>query len=261
MSRLVPVPFLLAVVLALACDSSTPGPGQVRVANLIPDAPSAIDVCLKPDSVAAFGTPLVGGGGLSYPQLSTRSGFDAGTYSVRLIAAGTTCSNPLSGLGDVSTSIVADNPQTLVIGGRFTGTGSPSLSLNVLSDRIAPSASGSVLLRAMNAALGSNPQDVGVVSSSSPGAIFSPFATGVAFGSVSDYAQISGITPGSPTVTAPLASRDTGNGPVWAQGTFNNLADTGVYTVFVIGIPGQSGTPRPSMLLCADGSVNCSQNP
>jgi len=256
MSRLIPVPFFLAVMLALACNSSTPGPGQVRVANLIPDG-VPLDVCIKPDSDSAFGTPLVGGGGLSYPQLSTRTGFDAGTYSVRLIAAGTTCSTSLNGLGDRSASFVADNPQTLVLAGRFTGTGNPTLSVSVISDRTAPSGSGSVLLRAMNTALGSNPQDVGVVG----GQVFSPFATNVSFGAVSDYAQINGITPGSPTVTAPLASRDTGSGPVWAQGTFNNLADTGVYTVFVIGIPGQSGTPRPSMLLCADGSVNCSQNP
>jgi hypothetical protein len=48
---------------------------------------------------------------------------------------------------------------------------------------------------------------------------------------------------------------------VWAQGTFANLTDTGVYTVFVIGIPGQTGTPRPSMLLCAESGVNCSQMP
>ena len=256
MSRLVPVPFFLAVVLALACNSSTPGPGQVRVANLIPDG-VPLDVCLKPDTTAAFGSPLVGGGGLSYPQLSARSAFDAGTYSVRLVAAGSTCSNSLNGLGDVSTSISADAPQTLVLAGRFTGTGNPSLSVRVIGDRIAPAASGSVLLRAMNAALGSNPQDTGVVG----GQVFSPFATNLAYGALSDYQQIGGITPGSPTVTAPLASRDTGSGPVWAQGTFNNLADTGVYTVFVIGVPGQSGTPRPSMLLCADGSVNCAQNP
>ena len=256
MSRLVLIPFFLAVVLVLACNSSTPGPGQVRVANLIPDG-VPLDVCLKPDTTAAFGSPLVGGGGLSYPQLSARSAFDAGTYSVRLVAAGSTCSNSLNGLGDVSTSISADAPQTLVLAGRFTGTGNPSLSVRVIGDRIAPAASGSVLLRAMNAALGSNPQDTGVVG----GQVFSPFATNLAYGALSDYQQIGGITPGSPTVTAPLASRDTGSGPVWAQGTFNNLSDTGVYTLFVIGIPGQTGTPRPSLLLCADGSVNCAQNP
>jgi hypothetical protein len=256
MSRLVPVPLFIAVVLALACESSTPGPGQVRVANLIPDG-VPLDVCLKPDTTAAFGTPLVGGGGLSYPQLSTRSAFDAGTYSVRLVQAGTTCSNSLNGLGDVSASISADAPQTLVLTGRFTGSGNPSLSLRVIGDRIAAAASGSVLLRAMNAALGSNPQDTGVVG----GQVFSPFATSIAYGAVSDYQQIGGITPGSPSVTAPLASRDTGSGPVWAQGTFNNLSDTGVYTLFVIGIPGQTGTPRPSLLLCSDGSVNCAQNP
>jgi len=256
MLRLVPVPFFLAAVLALACDSSTPGPGQVRVANLIPDG-VPLDVCIKPDSDSAFGTPLVGGGGLSYPQLSTRTAFDAGTYSVRFVAAGSGCSNSLNNLGDRSASFVADNPQTLVLSGRFTGTGNPSILVSVFSDRTAPSATGSVLLRAMNAALGSNPQDVGVVG----GNVFSPFATNIAYGAASDYAQINGITPGSPTVTAPLASRDTGNGPVWAQGSFSNLADTGVYTVFVIGIPGQTGTPRPSMLLCAEGAVNCSQNP
>ena len=258
MSRLVTVAVFLALVLALACDSGTPGPGQVRFANLIPDAPSAIDVCIRDSSTAAFGTPLVGGGGLSYPQLSGRSAFDAGTYSVRLVQAGSTnCNTSLNGLLDMSANISADSPQTVVLAGRFTGSGNPSLSLTTTVDRIAPSASGSVLLRAMNAALGSNPQDTGVVG----GQVFSPFATNVAFGAVSDYTQIGGITPGSPTVTAPLASRDTNSGPVWAQGTFTNLSDTGVYTVFVIGIPGQSGTPRPSMLLCSETSLNCSQNP
>ena len=256
MSRLVPVPFFLAVVLALACNSSTPGPGQVRVANLIPDG-VPLDVCIKPDSASVFGTPLVGGGGLSYPQLSTRSAFDAGTYSVRIVQAGNPCSNSYSNLGDISASISADNPQTLVLAGRFTGTGNPTIGVRVIGDRTAAAASGTVLLRAMNAALGSNPQDVGIVG----GQVFSPFASNIDFGALSDYQQVSGITPGSPTVTAPLASRDTGSGPLWAQGTFNNLSDTGVYTVFVIGIPGQTGMPRPSMLLCSEAGVNCSQNP
>jgi len=256
MSRLVTVAVFLALVLALACDSGTPGPGQVRIANLIPDG-VPLDVCIMPDSAAAFGTPLIGGGGLSYPQLSTRSAFDAGTYSVRLVQAGSnSCATSLNGLRDLSTAISADSPQTLVLAGRFTGSGNPSLTVMVTVDRIAPSASGSVLLRAMNAALGSNPQDTGVVG----GQVFSPFATNVAYGTVSDYQQRSGITPGSPTVTAPVASRDTGSGPVWAQSTFTNLSDTGVYTVFVIGIPGQSGTPRPSLLLCADNSANNSVN-
>src|SRR5262249_2634063 len=42
MFRLVTIAVFLALVLALACDSGPPGPGQVRFANLIPDAPSAI---------------------------------------------------------------------------------------------------------------------------------------------------------------------------------------------------------------------------
>jgi hypothetical protein len=257
MSRLVAAPSLLAVVLALACDSGPPGPGQVRVANLIPDG-VPLDVCIKPDSAAAFGTPLIGGGGLSYPQLSSRSAFDAGTYSVRLVQAGSnSCASSLNGLGDVSTAISANSPQTLVLAGRFTGSGNPSLTLRVIVDRIALSASGSVLLRAMNAALGSNPQDTGVVG----GQVFSPFATNVAYGAVSDYQQIGGITPGSPVVTAPLASRDTGSGPVWSQGTFTNLSDTGVYTLYIIGIPGQTSTQRPSLILCSETALNCQQAP
>ena len=255
MSRL--VPFFLAVVLALACDSGTPGPGQVRVAHLIPDAP-AIDVCLKPDSASAFGTPLIGGNGLSYPQLSMRSGFDAGTYSVRLVQGGSnSCSSTLNGLGDVRTTISSDAPQTLVLTGRLTGSGSPSLTVTVTRDRIAAAPGGSVLLRAMNAAPGTNPQDTGVVASQ----LFSPFATNVAFGAASDYQQISGITPGSSGITAPLASRDSSSQTIYASGTFNNVADMGIYTLFVIGIPGQTSTQRPSLILCSETALNCQQAP
>jgi hypothetical protein len=256
MSRLVPVPFFLAVLLALACDSGTPGPGQVRVAYLIPDGP-AVDVCLKPDSAAAFGSPLIGGGGLSYPQLSARSGFDAGTYSVRFVQGGaTSCAGSLNGLGDVSVAIAADFPQTLVLAGRLTGTGSPTLEgTKVFQDRIAAAPSGSVLLRLLNAAPGSNPQDVGLTNQ-----LFQPFATNVGYGTASDYQSLS-IPAGSTNVAAALTTRDTGSANLWASGTFNNVSDTGVYTLFVIGIPGQSGTPRPSMLLCTEGALNCNQSP
>src|SRR5215470_4226380 len=134
MSRLVPVPFLLAL-LALACDSSTPGPGQLRVANLIPDNVS-LDVCLKPDTAGAYGSPLVGGSGLFYPQLSERSSFDAGSYSVRFVPAGSTgCAGSLNGLGDRSLTIAADFPQTLVLTGRLSGTGSPFVDVSVTQDR------------------------------------------------------------------------------------------------------------------------------
>jgi hypothetical protein len=255
MSRLVPIPFFLAALLALACDSSTPGPGQLRIAQLIPDAP-AFDVCLKPDSAAAFGAPLIGGAGLSYPSLSARSSFDAGTYSVRFVQGGSTsCAGSLNGLGDVSAVIAADFPQTLVLAGRLTGTGSPSLNVRVFQDRTASAPSGSVLLRALNAAPGSNPQDVGLTSQ-----LFQPFVTNVGYGTASDYQSLT-IPSGSTNVTAALTSRDTGSQALWASGTFSNVSDTGVYTVYVIGIPGQTGTPRPSLLLCAEGGVNCAQSP
>ena len=255
MSRLVLAPFLLAVVLALACDSSEPGPGSLRIAQLIADAP-AMDVCLKPDNAAAFGTPLIGGAGLSYPSLSARSSFDAGTYSVRFVQGGaTSCAGSLNGLGDVSAVIAADFPQSLVLAGRLTGTGSPSLNVKVFQDRIAAAPSGSVLVRALNAAAGSNPQDVGLTNQ-----LFQPFVTNVSYSNASDYQSLS-IPAGSTNVAAAMTSRDTSSQALWASGTFNNVSDTGVYTLFIIGIPGQTGTPRPSMLLCSEGTVNCAQSP
>ena len=48
----------------------------------------------------------------------------------------------LNGLGDLSRSFAADAPQTLVLAGRFTGTGNPSLAVSVIADRTAPAASG-----------------------------------------------------------------------------------------------------------------------
>ena len=257
MSRLFLAPFFLAVALALACDSSSPLPPSVRIANLVPDS-QALDLCLKPGDVAAFGTPFVGGAGLSYPSLSSRATVDAGTYSVRIVAGGATnCSTSLNGLGDISNVQLGEGViQTLAVLGRLTGTGSPSFALGRFDDRTGGTPSGQVSMRAANAAPGSNPEDVGVVS----GSLLNPFATAVSYGTASAYQSIP-ITAGATNVTAALAARDSTNGTVWAQGTFSNISDTGVYTLYVIGIPGQTGTARPSLLLCSDSSVNCAQSP
>jgi hypothetical protein len=123
-------------------------------------------------------------------------------------------------------------------------------------DRTAATPSGGVSLRAVNAAPGSNAQDVGVLS----GQLFQAFASGVSFGNASGYQTIS-ITPGATNVTAALAARESGTQALWAAGTFNNVSDTGVYTLYVIGVPGQTATQRPSLLLCSDNSVNCAQSP
>jgi hypothetical protein len=257
MSRLLLAPSFVAVALALACDSSPPPPPSIRIANLVPDS-QAVDVCLKPSDVAAFGTPFVGGAGLSYPALSSRATVDAGTYSVRVVAGGATnCSTSLNGLGDISNVQLGEGAiQTLAVLGRLTGTGSPSVALGKYDDRIAPTPSGGVSMRAVNAAPGANPEDVGVVS----GSFLSPFATAVSYGNVSQY-QTLAFTPGATNGTAPLAARDSTTQAVWASATFTNVSDTGVYTVYVIGIPGQTGTARPALLLCSDNSVNCAQSP
>lgn len=257
MPRLALVSSLLVLALGLACESGPPAPAQVRIAHLVPDAP-AVDVCLKPDSVAAFGSPFVGGTGLSYPSLSERTAVDAGTYSVRLVAGGSTsCATSLNGLGDVTGLALGEGAtQTLALTGRLSGTGTPALAVKQYDDRTAATPSGGVSLRAVNAAPGSSAQDVGVVS----GSLFQSFASGVSFGSASAYQTIS-ITPGATNVSAALAARDSSSQAVWAAGNFSNVSDTGVYTLYVIGVPGQTATQRPSLLLCSDAALNCAQSP
>ena len=257
MLRLALISFVFLLVLGLACDSGTPGPAAIRIAHLVPDAP-AVDVCLKPDGVAAFGSPFVGGTGLAYPSLSGRAAVDAGTYSVRIIGGGSSCASSLNSLGDKTGVVIgADATQTLALTGRLSGTGTPAVDVRKYDDRTTASPSGSVSLRAVNAAPGSTPQDVGVVSG---GSLFQAFATGVAFGSASGYQPIN-ITPGATNVTAALAAQDSSSQALWALGTFGNVSDTGVYTLYVIGVPGQTATLRPSLLLCSDSSVNCAQSP
>lgn len=261
MPRLALVSSLLVLALGLACESGPPAPAQVRIAHLVPDAP-AVDVCLKPDSVAAFGSPFVGGTGLSYPSLSARTAVDAGTYSVRLVAGGSTsCATSLNELGDVTGLALGEGAtQTLALTGRLSGTGTPALAVKQYDDRTAATPSGGVSLRAVNAAPGSSAQDVGVVSGSGSGSLFQTFASGVSFGSASAYQTIS-ITPGATNVSAALAARDSSSQAAWAAGNFSNVSDTGVYTLYVIGVPGQTATQRPSLLLCSDTALNCAQSP
>ncbi len=257
MLRLVLLSSLFVLLLGLACDTGSPGPAQIRIANLVPDAP-AVDVCLKPDGVAAFGSPFVGGTGLAYPSLSSRVSFDAGTYSVRIVPGGSSsCATSLNGLGDsTGLPLAPDATQTLALTGRLSGTGTSAVEVRQYDDRTGGTPSGGVSMRAVNAAPDSNAQDVGVVS----GSLFQAFAAGVPFGSASAYQTIS-ITPGAINVSAALAARDSASQAVWAIGNFGNVSDTGVYTLYVIGVPGQTATQRPSLLLCSDSSVNCAQSP
>jgi Domain of unknown function (DUF4397) len=251
----------LLLALGLACDSGPPGPAHVRFAHFVPDAP-ALDFCLKPDGVAAFGSPFVGGAGMSYPSMSSRTDVDAGTYSVRLVPGGaTSCATSLNGLGDITgLNLDGDGTPTLALIGRLTGSGTPALTMQAYNDKTTPTPSGGVSLRGINVAPGSTAQDVGVVSGSGAGSLFQAFATGVGYQSASAYATIS-ITPSATNVQANLAARDSTSQAVWASGVFNNVSDTGVYTLYVIGIPGQTSVQRPSLMLCSDNSLNCAQSP
>ena len=158
---------LLAVVaLAAACgDSSTPGNGYIRVANLAPGVPS-IDFCVAP-SGGTYSSPVMNAagsaGGLIYDipassqtaglqQVSKYFAYGAGSYDskVKLNAPGGSCDSPIATLTNVSVAEGAYKMLVLV-GSTETGTAAP-LRLVAFTDETTV-ASTSVAIRFINAGL------------------------------------------------------------------------------------------------------------
>lgn len=258
MSRLLPAGIAAAsALLALACSSGPPAPAQVRMANLIPDATSAVDFCLKAQADSAFTTPFVGGAGLSFPSLSGRVSIDAGSYSVRIVQApATNCNNVLSGLGDLSAQFGEGGAFTLAATGRLTGMGQPSIAASVYADDITPPTSG-VKLRYIHAAPGVDAVDIGTIS----GAFFSPLIQNLAYRGVSNPTYVpynNGVVGAVFAAAAPPGSQNViltsgNNGVTIPVGT--------VSTLWLIGIPSVVGNAQLSFLLSADNTTSFTRYP
>jgi hypothetical protein len=252
MSRLLPAGAAVCCVLVVfACDTGSPAPAQVRIANFVPDAPSAIDLCIKPATDATYTAPFVGGSGLAFPALSNRVELDAGTYSVRVVPGGSTnCNSSFNGLGDISgVQFGEGGTYTLAAIGRLTGTGQGSFALSTYPDDVNPPASG-VKLRYVNLAPEVDSADIWVAGG------LTPEVPNLTYTSTSNPAYKAYNTP--PSAPEFLAISPTGSNSVILDVPGVALPNASVSTLWLVGRPGVSGAAHLSFVLSAD-NVNSSQ--
>jgi hypothetical protein len=200
----------------------------VRLALWSPDAP-ALDVCITPSGSPFSGSPMVaniansfdggdgcdGGvsGGLSYPEVTSYIDVPAGTYDVRLVAAGSSdCSTGLAPDLTGNSPLLYNTFNTLALIGKFTpGAGEPSLrSVVYPDDMTSPSAPDPtnpyVGVRFINAAPSVPSAEIGTYDTTTAGKpSYGAIASGVTFG----------LTPRPPTAdrygylsAVPLPSTD-----------------------------------------------------
>ncbi|MBM4430590.1 MAG: DUF4397 domain-containing protein, partial [Chloroflexi bacterium] len=193
---------------------------RVRALHAAPGA-AALDVLLSGSQVLR---------GLSFATLAPYATIDTGTYTVTVVAAGTT--TPV--LAQTSVQVLSGKDYTLAVLGQ---PGSLTLQA-VASDSAVPAApTGEASLRLANLS-----PDAGVVDAGVSGA--APLVTNVAYGGVSD-AQ--GVAAGMPY-----------NLRVWQAGTSTvlagldaiTLAENHAYTLFLLGK--RSGSPALQVLLAVD---------
>ena len=254
MLRLAAVSVVLALALGPACDTGSAGPAQVRIGHFIPDAP-AIDVCLKPDGTSAFSGKFVQQGGLNFASVSPRNSVDAGTYSLRIVAANATdCSTSLNGLGDIGgIGVEGDTAVTVALVGLASGSGSSSVAEKTFVDDTGAPASPGVKLRYAHLSPELGQVDVGVLS----GSTFFQLnpAVSLTYGGNSQYFPYANGASGT------LALLDSGTSNLRLSGDFSAAGGT-VGTVYIVGRPSQtSGDPRLSFLLCSEGAPSCVRFP
>ena len=154
---------LLAVVaFAAACgsSSSTPEPGNIRLAHLAFGAP-AVDFCWAPQGSATYAGPAMKGAsdlaGVRYAEASKYFTLDAGTYTVRLVPfAANSCAMAVPGVADIQVVVTAGGHQT-VAAATLLPTG---VQLKAFTD-VATVDPAKVVIRFVNAVPGSPAVDIG----------------------------------------------------------------------------------------------------
>jgi hypothetical protein len=248
--------FAAALALAAACGPSTPQPAQVRIAHLGADllgSNGAVDLCLKPASAAVYDKRFFGGSGLTFPQLSSRTSLDAGTYSARIIPGGSSnCDASFGGLGDVGGIAFGEGgAYTLALLGLINGSGNTQIALKNFADDATAPAPTQVALRYVQASAEAGAVDVGITS----GGFFTPLASNLSYPNTPNppYALYnSAITSAVFAMVSPSGS---GNVILQAQSNAVTIPGGSVDTLWVIGRPNQTGDGRLSFLLCADNGL------
>lgn len=154
---------LLAVVaFGAACgsSSSTPEPGNIRLAHLAFGAPG-VDFCWAPQGSATYAGPAMKGAsdpaGVRYAQASKYFTLDAGTYTVRLVPfAANSCATAVPGVADIQVVVTAGGHHT-VAAATLLPTG---VQLKAFTD-VGTADPAKVVIRFVNAVPGSPAVDIG----------------------------------------------------------------------------------------------------
>ena len=236
--------------------------GRLRVAHLSPDAP-AVDVCVNPGS-GFIGPVLAAAGdanGLGYPEVTSYVAVPAATYSVRIVAPGSSnCSTALGGLPDVTGVVVAANSDyTAAAVGMLTpgGASDDAFSIKLMADDNTPDNAAKGYLRFVHASPDAPAVDVGLGSGSS----FTAVWTDVGFGEVGQVAAKSYVET-DPIAGGTVSARAAGTSADALVIPGVNLPAAAVATAFAIG--NLDGTPKPlKVLLCVDSAAmsSCSVVP
>jgi hypothetical protein len=250
-----------------AADAAAPM-GSLRVAHFSPDS-AAVDVCLTPAGsdfngqtpqlASILGQGVDGGAdagpvGLTFAQVTTYFAVDAGTYAVRLVAAGATdCSTSLADLASVT--IGQDTYTTVAAVGEHTVQQTDqALKLVSFADDVTAPA-GTANLRFINASPSLTSVDFG--TGSIAGTNFAPLFTGVAFGLAGTAA---GTDAGAVDANGYLASQPLAGATISAH-VSTGTVDTATATNVTVGaataatfalINGVTGGGAAQLLQCPD---------
>jgi len=227
--------------------------GRLRVAHLSPDAP-AVDVCVNPGS-GFIGPVLAKAGdanGLAYPEVTSYVAVPAATYSVRIVAPGSTnCDAGLAGLPDVTgVAVAANSDYTAAAVGMLTPAGSDdTFAIKLMADDNTPENSAKGYLRFVHASPDAPAVDVGLGSGSS----FTAVWTDVEFGKVGQVAGENYVET-DPIANGTVSARAAGTTADALVIPGVNLPAGAVATAFAIG--NLDGSPKPlKVLLCVDSAA------
>lgn len=233
---------------------SPPTQINVRVAHLSPDAPP-VDFCVRNAGAASFTGPVLRslsvGAGLAYTQVTRYLALDAGAYTVRLVAPGSTdCNAALGGLPDVTLPALAGRARaTIGAVGLLAGSGATSFRLTAFVEDDTAAPTGQVRARFVHTSPGTPAVDVGIPGA---GTAFTALFPNVAYPTASAYVNAPPLNAAS--IAARVAGTPTAAGayPLQLDGV---TAPAGTrLTVFAVGELDNDQTPLAA-LVCNDGAA------
>jgi hypothetical protein len=256
----------------------------VRLAHWSPDAP-AVDVCFTTQGgsfsaetpqlatlvATSDGGVAVDGGdggavGLLYRQVTAYLIIAPGTYSVRLVAAGSADCN--TSIADLASVTLSDATYTTVaaVGEATPVQSDQALKLVSFADDVtAPS--GQIAIRFINASPEFLSVDLGTGSLANGGTPFAPLFTGVAFGTAGSAAgtdagtvDANGYLASNPFAGAMLSAHVTSSAADTVTAASVTVSAPSAATLAIIG--GVTGNPMapPQLLQCADVDDSTSTN-